>query len=190
MAQSRNKQALGIVLVLVGLLFLLVTNKLLWFGWSAVWPLFLILGGVFFLKVFAAGKNPDLLFSGLASLLLGLFFMLFTTGILLWEKLAILWPTFPLIGGIALMAMSAVSKEASGSLIVGIVAVAFSIACYTYAAGTLSPRVVTPFVRLWPLVLIIIGIVVFLKAKREEFDAGPDQGGASEKPSIENTDTD
>ena len=161
----RNKEVLGILLALVGLLFLLVSNGLLWFGWGAVWPLFLVLAGGFLLKIFSDRKNPDQLFGGIMLLFLGLFFMMFTTGLRSWDAMTSLWPTIPMIAGISLLAMAVLKKQAAVPLVGGIVLIGIAISCYLYTAGTISPRVATPFIRLWPLVLIASGVLIYLRSR-------------------------
>lgn len=174
MMYGRNKEVLGILLALVGLLFLLVSNHLLWFGWDAVWPLFLVLAGGFLLKIFSDRKGPDHLFGGLTLLFLGMFFMIFTTGIRSWNGLAALWPTMPMIVGISLLAMAVMKKHSNTPLVIGIVLVGLSIACYMYTAGTISPRVATPFIRLWPLVLIASGVLIFMRSREGRMSAALD----------------
>jgi putative methionine-R-sulfoxide reductase with GAF domain len=169
---KRNKEVLGIVLALVGLLFLLVSNNLLWFGWSAVWPLFLVLTGGFLLRIFADKKNPDSLFGGLIFLFLGFFFLIFTTGIRPWNAMAALWPAIPMIAGIALLALAVMKKHATAPLVIGVVLVGLSIACFMYTAGTIGSHIAVPFIRLWPLVLIASGVLIFLRSRdgRRETD--------------------
>jgi L-methionine (R)-S-oxide reductase len=165
--QMKNKEILGAILALVGLLFLLVSNGVLWFGWNAVWPLFLLLTGGLLLKVFSDKRGPEQLFGGLMSIFLGFFFLLFTAGVRPWEAMVRLWPTFPMMTGISLLAMAAVKKHSTGTFVSGILAVILSIACYSYTAGAVSRSVAAPFVRLWPLVLIASGVILYLRAGRE-----------------------
>lgn len=175
MIYSKNKEVFGVLLALVGLLFLLVSNKLLWFGWGAVWPLFLVLAGGFLLKIFSDRKDPDQLFAGLVLLLLGFFFLLFTTGIRSWESMGILWPAIPMIAGVSLLAMAAMKRGEAAPLVIGIVVVGLSIACSMYTGGMISARVATPFIRLWPLVLIASGVLIYMRSRdgRVSADIGP-----------------
>ena len=59
MAGNRNQEIFGIFLALLGLLFLLVNNKLLWFGWEVLWPAIPFLLGLFLLRLFAANGFLD-----------------------------------------------------------------------------------------------------------------------------------
>jgi hypothetical protein len=176
LAKEPQKQALGVVLIVVGFLFLLVSNHLI-LGWEDVWPLFPLLGGIFFLKLSSSRKDSEIIFIGTALLLLGVFFLCFTFGAL--------WPTFPLIGGVSLIAAALHRENSASPLVVGIVALLFALVGYLYTGGVISDRVAQPFVRLWPLLIIAIGIVVFLRARaQEEYDVKQDivPPPATEKP--------
>jgi GAF domain-containing protein len=168
MIRMKNRELLGVILALVGLLFLLVSNGILWFGWDAVWPLFLLLAGGFLLKMFSDKKNPEQLFGGLVLIFLGFLFLLFATGLLPWDAMARLWPTIPMITGISLLAMAGAKKRSIGTFVSGISAVVLSIACYTYTAGAIGEEVAAPFIRLWPLVLIASGVFIFMRASKGE----------------------
>ncbi len=189
MAKERQKQALGIILIVVGLLFLLVSNRLV-LGWDNVWPLFPLLGGIFFLKLYSVRKEGEVLYVGTALLLIGVFFLLFTFRILDWADMESLWPTFPLIGGISFLAYASTRKHPTSPLIVGIAAILFALVSYLYTGDVISRRVAEPFVRLWPLILVITGILVFLRARGHkdetrlwEADTLADTGTTGAEPS-------
>lgn len=192
MAKEPQKQALGIVLIVVGFLFLLVSNHLI-IGWEDVWPLFPLLAGIFFLKLSSARRDSEIVFIGTALLLLGVFFLCFTFGVLDWERMRTLWPTFPLIGGVSFIAAAVMRENAASPFVVGVVALLFAFVGYLYTGGVISDRVAQPFVRLWPLLLIAIGIVVFLRARaQEDYDAkkdiasplATDESSRSEEPDV------
>ena len=117
MLKSRNREILGIFLAGLGLLFLLVNNGLLWFGWEAIWPLFPLIGGLFLLKVYASGRLPGQLFAGLVLTGLGAFFFVFSTGMIPWGDMRILWPFFPLIAGLGLLALGATGDRPGSALV-------------------------------------------------------------------------
>jgi len=167
MIRKNSKQILGVIMIVVGVLFLLANFNMPVIKWSLLWPVFLLLLGGFLLRMVASRKNAEALFGGLLSSFLGFFFLLFTTGILEWSRMSSLWPVFPLMGGISLLAVSGIKKEATGEVVVGTAAIVFSVLSFLYAAGLKESSVVKTFVRFWPLVLVAAGAVVFLKARRE-----------------------
>ncbi len=167
MQSVQSPKALGIFLIALGVLFLLLNNGLLWFGWEAVWPIFPLLIGLFLLKVFVGRRKPRQLFTGVFLLLLSLFFFSFTLGIFPWEKMFALWPTFPLIIGVSLLALAGVGRHTSSALVVGLAMILFSVLAYMSAGGAIRPRISEPLSRLWPLVLVAAGALVFLRARKE-----------------------
>lgn len=167
MQSVQNPKALGIFLIALGVLFLLLNNGLLWFGWEVVWPIFPLLIGLSLLKVFAGRRKPRQLFTGVFLLLLSLFFFGFTLGIFPWEKMFELWPTFPLILGVSLLALAGVDRHTSSALVVGLAMILFSVLAYMSAGGAIRPRISEPLSRLWPLVLVGAGSLVFLRARKE-----------------------
>jgi hypothetical protein len=170
MNPDRNREILGLGLALIGFIFLLASNNLLWIGWDAIWPILLLLFGIVSLRIFFSKRTPALLLTGIVSLFLGFFFFIFSAGFLPWSDIAVLWPTFPLIGGIALIATAGIDKRATDAVIVGIIAVLFSIACYMANSGVIGGRIAGPFIRLWPLAIVGSGVVVYLKARSERLE--------------------
>ncbi|MFQ5511500.1 MAG: hypothetical protein ACE5EO_06580 [Candidatus Krumholzibacteriia bacterium] len=184
MARNRNQEVFGIFLAVLGLLFLLVNNKLLWFGWEALWPTIPFLIGLFLLRIFAARRKPRQLFLGSFLVQFGLFFFVFSSGIAQWESMETLWPTITLMTGISLLAVSGVVEPASSPLVIGLFFVIFSIVSYFSASGAIGSRLSEPFVRVWPLALVAAGVLVFLRARggihpvKDDTDATGDGPGA------------
>lgn len=167
MSANRNQKALGVFLIVLGVLFLLVSNRLLWFGWDVLWPTFPLLVGLFLLRVFANRRKPRQLFWGALLAQFGVFFFLFSTHILAWEAMSTLWPAFPLMVGLSLIALSGVGEQAPSSLVVGLAFVVFAIVSFFAESGAIHSRLSEPLVRIWPLVLVGAGILIFLRARRE-----------------------
>ncbi len=166
MPVKRNSEVFGIFLAILGVLFLLVNNNLVWFGWDALWPLIPLLLGVFMLRDYYARRSPQQLFRGSFLVLFGLFFFLFSSGILGWDAMQTLWPTIPLIIGISLLILSAAAAEAPPVLF-GIVLVVFAIVSYLAESEVIERRISEPFIRIWPLVLVGAGVLIYLRGKRE-----------------------
>ncbi|MDH3215380.1 MAG: hypothetical protein OEN01_03705 [Candidatus Krumholzibacteria bacterium] len=185
MLGSRNQEVFGIFLAVLGILFLLVNNGLLWFGWEALWPAIPFLIGAFLLIVYTRRRRPRQLFLGTFLVLFGAFFSLFSTGILAWDAMDRLWPTIPLIVGASLFVLTVAGAEGP-PLIFGIVLVVFATVGFLAESDVIEPRVSQPFVRIWPLVLVAAGILIFLRGKRERLQSEPispaSTGPESESP--------
>lgn len=183
MPRDKNQEIFGIFLAVLGTLFLLVNNHLLWFGWDALWPTIPFLVGVFLLRVFAARRKPRQLFVGAFLVQFGLFFFLFSSGAVPWEAMDKLWPTVPLIFGISFLSICGVVEPAASPLVFGLLFVIFAIVSYLAASGAIESRMSQPVVRIWPLFLIAAGVLVFLRARRERLSGSPPEtdgpGGAA-----------
>lgn len=181
MARRRNSEVFGIFLTVLGVLFLLVNNRLVWFGWDALWPLIPLLLGVFMLRDYMARRNPRQLFRGTIFVLSGIFFFLFTSGILDWSEMKSLWPTIPLIVGISLLVLSATGIEAP-PILFGVFLIAFAVVGYLAESEVIESRISEPFVRIWPLVLVGAGVLIYLRGRRERFEGETrtDSGGITD----------
>lgn len=156
---ARKRKFTGIGLIVIGVLFLMVSNDIL-LGWVNVWPLFPILAGMLFLRVYARGKTPEMLFGGISALLMGVFLLFFSLGIFTWSRMEVLWPVMPAIAGIGLLAVAATHHGTTASLIIGVVVILFAFLGFLREGGVINERVVSPFIRLWPLVLVVAGITM------------------------------
>lgn len=153
-----NRDRLGSVwlgLTFIGLGVMLLLGQ--WLGWGQLWPLFPLIGGLSFLVAYVLGgfRDAGLVFVGTAAVLVGLFFLGFTTGHWEWAEMERLWPVFPLIGGVAFCALFVAERARDlGTLTVGAVALVIGIAGLGITFGFLGKEVV----KLWPLLLILIGL--------------------------------
>jgi len=162
MPDTRKRRTIAIALIALGVLFLMVSNGIL-LGWMHIWPIFPIGAGMLFLRAWSARGRREgtwFLFTGGTLSLLGLFLLLFSTGILDWSKLDILWPVFPLIAGVGFLAESAASSNGTPALITGSAIVIFTLVAFFVETSFINPRVASPFIRFWPLVLILAGVVL------------------------------
>jgi signal transduction histidine kinase len=164
---SRHQEILGILLIVIGLLFLLVSNDLLWFGWEAVWPIFPFLFGVFLLRFYTARRKPRQLFWGSLFAQLGFFFFLFSSNIFDWDDMSVAWPAFPMMLGVSMLAVSGVIEEAARAVIMGVFFLIVAGVFFLVQSGAIAGRV-TWFTRIWPLVLVGAGVLVFLRSRREK----------------------
>lgn len=143
-------------LALIGLGIAFVIAQLI--GWDRIWPLFPMLGGLAFLAwyILTGFKDAGLVFVGIAGTLVGLFFFGFTLGIWEWGQMRDLWPVFPLIGGVAFVALFFAERARDmGTMGVGCAALIVGAVGLAFTFGLVSSDIW----RLWPLLLILMGVL-------------------------------
>ena len=151
----------GLIIIAIGVWFLMSSLGVNLPNIGNLWPVFPTLGGFAFLAAYLFGNEKDsgFLIPGVGGFLTGLFFFLFTFGIYEWGEMSRLWPVFPLIGGIAFLAMFMAERDggllvpAFGGIGVGIVGLLFTMTGLSLA--WLSTY--------WPVILIILGIIVLVQ---------------------------
>jgi hypothetical protein len=144
----------GLALIGTGAVLLLAQ----WLGWDKIWPLFSLLGGLGFLAGYAVSgfKEEGFVFAGTVAVLIGLFFFGFTLDFWDWAEMAVLWPVFPLIGGVAFFVLFlADRKHDVGVLGVGCAAILVGEVGLAVTYGLLGSDIV----KLWPLLLILMGLI-------------------------------
>lgn len=151
----------GILLVILGSIFFV--GQL--FGETFIryfWPLFLLIGGLaFYASYYIRVEKPPgyegLLFPGTYLIVLGILFLLMV--IIGWQAMRYLWPTFVLGVPLGLLSMYVFGPQTADQprkdLRAAIRTLFIIVAVlYIFAAGGL---------HLWPLILIIIGILIIFK---------------------------
>ena len=103
MRNRRGTLIPGLLLVALGAWLLASTLGVRLPSFETLWPVALIVFGLAFLVQFFAGgrQSEGLVFTGIATLLLGGFFLAITLGGLPWSAAGRLWPVYQLIGGAA-----------------------------------------------------------------------------------------
>ena len=161
----------GMILILLGVWFLLDNFGIIQMNMGQLWPVFPLLFGVAMLVTGVLrsrrGRMDDgAMMVGVWGTLSGLFFFLFTFGAVSWDQMGLLWPTFPLIGGLGFLAAFLTSRLRDwGLLIVGAIATLVGVLGYVFTYGVLSPSLaqfVLPYLA--PLLLILAGIGVVVSA--------------------------
>jgi hypothetical protein len=152
---------IGILFITLGAIFLVAQVLGRWFI-TDFWPVFLIAGGlVFYAAYFLRELKPPgyegLLFPGTYIMVLGILFLFMN--LISWHAMRYLWPTFLFGVAISLGAMYRYGPKDNRQQRKDIISTAkiltiISLVLYLVAAGGL---------RLWPLILIIVGIVIILK---------------------------
>ncbi|MGE5530478.1 MAG: LiaI-LiaF-like domain-containing protein [Patescibacteria group bacterium] len=160
MAKHSARLVFGVVLILLGVIFLLPNLDLPLFGWGNIWPFFIILGGLAFLLgwVLSPGHDEGLAFVGTGTLLVGVFLALFAWDILSWWEMGKWWPGFPLIGGLAFLALWAAGRaEDPGVLVPALGGIAIGGVAFLFTFGLVGLEIAA---RWWPLLIMALGVAI------------------------------
>jgi hypothetical protein len=165
MKQHRGSILAGIFLILLGLWLLAGRLGANLPDLGQLWPVLVILGGVWSFIDFTATRKPDQLFWAVASVLVGIFFLCITVfNYLEWEDMRRYWPVFVLIFSAASVAewLAAPSHRntlymAGISLLVGLFFLALNL---NLLSSTLGEQIL----QLWPVALILLGLVMMVRA--------------------------
>jgi hypothetical protein len=149
---------IGIGLVILGLLFLFENFGYIEFDFGEIWPVFVVLGGVgFWLGFFKDRTNIGLLMPGTILVTYGLLFWYCSAQG--WYHMQALWPFFLIGPGIGFFLMYLFGEREKGLLIpAGILT----------GLGILFMFRYWMYLRYWPVILIILGIVLIAKHMRAE----------------------
>ena len=157
----------ALVLILLGIYLLLADLNVGIPRWDVVWPIFPFAGGLAFLGSFVFGqrRDPGQVFVGTAATLVGLVFFFVTLGPLSYRDLTTWWPVFVLVGSAAFLAQwVAAGFRDWGALFLALVALVVGGAGLAVTLQLLGPQTVELLPRLWPALLILLGLMVFLRA--------------------------
>lgn len=175
---NAKKSVIGaLVLIALGVWLLAQNLRLPLPPLGTWWPAILILTGMVALVNYVSGRErtPGQIFLGFAATLLGLFFCLFTLNVpvplpglregVRWEDMGRLWPAFVLIGGVAVIAQFIVNpRRAWGDFVFGALAVIVGFVAFPFTLGMLPPGWGRAVLKLWPLMLIVMGLALLLQA--------------------------
>lgn len=177
MQKRRGSIIWALVLIVLGLWFLArnLNFSLPYVG--TLWPAILIIVGIAALVSYITGRerDPGQVFVGFFTTLLGLFFFLFTLHVAVplpglqegvrWEDMGRLWPAFVLIGGVAIIAHFIVNpRRAWGDFVFGALAVIAGFVAFPFTLGMLPPDWGRAVLKLWPVILIVMGMALLLQA--------------------------
>ena len=154
---DNRSKALGLGLIFLGIVFLLENLNVIRFNFFQIWPVFVILGGVgFLLGFFINKKNYGLVMPGIILIIYGSLFMY--CNIMGWEYMQSLWPVFLLGPGLGFFVLYFLGQHDKGLLLPGgILTVLGLLFIFRYFE----------YLRYWPVLLIIGGIVlIFLSGKK------------------------
>ena len=165
MKPNRGAIVPGLFLIAFGLWLLARNLGLPLPGLGQLWPAFPLLGGLAFLAQYFAGgrKEEGLVFVGVAATLVGAFFFAFTLGPLAWEEMGRWWPVFVLIGAAAFLAQWLTQPREWGLLIPAGIALLVGSIALGATQRVFSSGVVAQLVNLWPVLLILAGIITLAR---------------------------
>lgn len=159
---KRDSIVWGVILILLGLGFLayqLFPDVFAGFAW----PWLLVALGVVFVVMSLLTRTGGTMIPGVVLLGLGGIFLYQTrTGD--WASWSYLWTLMPGLGGLGLLLGGLIDRELRPARVGGVIMIAASVVLFAVFGGLfgLSPAVL----RFWPVVLIIVGAVVFFRAMR------------------------
>lgn len=150
---------IGIVLIVLGLIFLATTQGYFNFDWGTIWPAFVVLGGVIPLLNLPNAHTPaqrgGLVIGATIPILLGVYFFGAVNNWIGWE----MWPVYPLIVGIAFFAGYLASGfQEVGFIIPGVILTAVGL---VFGAFVLSNQY-DLLGKIWPLFLILAGVLALI----------------------------
>jgi peptidoglycan/LPS O-acetylase OafA/YrhL len=164
--RKRGTVLLALILIILGSYLLLSELNAELPGWRQVWPVFPFAAGLALIIAYIVNPqdNPDHVFLGTAATLVGVVFFFVTLGPLEYRDLESWWPVFVLIGGAAFLAQWAAGGFQNwDSLFLGLVALIVGSGAFTITFQLLGPGTREILPKLWPVVLILVGLMVLLR---------------------------
>ncbi len=148
----------GILLIIIGFLFLLSNLGWFEFDWGDIWPLVIIIGGImFWIGWLANRKEYGLLMPGTILLVYGCMFQYSVLNG--WYYMDIFWPGFLLGPGLGFLFMYLLGNHEKGLLIPGGILIGLAV---LFWSGQ-------DFSRLfWPLLIIGVGVYLLFKSRAKE----------------------
>lgn len=153
---SLNRPLLpGISMIGLGILFLVL--NLTDMRMRDVWPLFVLMPGIlFYIMFFLDRANYGLLMPATVLTVSG--FMFFYCVFNGWHLMGSIWPLYMVAPGVAFLLMYRFGKKEKGLLIPGFILSGMG---FIFLLGA------TDYPHLWPIVLIIIGVVLIMNSRRK-----------------------
>lgn len=164
---SKKKIVLPLLLILLGIYFLLDELGINIPGWDVLWPVFPFAGGLVFLGSYLFGhkRDPGRIFVGIAATLIGLVFSFVTLGPLEYQDIDVWWPIFIIIGGVAFLARWAAARFSDwNALFLAVAALAVGGMGLAVTLELFGPRTSEFLPSLWPVVLILVGLIMLLRS--------------------------
>jgi hypothetical protein len=169
MTKSTRSLIPGIVLIVIGAVFLLYELDLVYFRWRQIYPLvFLGLGVLFLGSVFTKG-DKGASFPATIFLVLGAFFYLRNFGYFsidyYFYDFRDFWPIFLLAFGLGFVVLFLFRRDDWGLLVPGGVLLFFGAIFFLRTLDILYWRNVADF---WPIILIAVGLSMIINTLRKK----------------------
>ncbi|WP_432663849.1 DUF5668 domain-containing protein [Wukongibacter baidiensis] len=147
---------IGVIIIIIGVLFLLVNFNIVNLNFYYIWPLFIIIPGLCLeISYFTTKKNSGVLVPAGILIVIGL---LFYTNILLgWHLMESLWPVFPLSVSFGLFQLYLFGTKDRGVLVSSLIIGGFSLVSLSFTLFAMD------FDLLFPITLILIGFIVIFR---------------------------
>ncbi len=152
----------GVVLIVLGVIFLVDRLNLFYLDWSVIWPSLVILLGIYFFA--RAAHDSGSVFAGTLFFFSGLAFLARNEG---WFYTYVHFGFGGIllaILGLAFLALFVVRPEDWGVLIPGVFFVFLGGLIWADQTGLISWYTRHQILRLWPVLLILIGIGIIISA--------------------------
>jgi len=163
--QSSRSPVPGIILIVLGVAFLIANFA--HYNLESLWPIFVLAPGVAFLVLFFRERtNYGLLMPGTILTVIGLLFFVCTMNG--WQQMEHLWPLFMMAPGLGFLMMYFFGKRERGFLVpAGILT----------GLGLIFLLNESESEYVWPIVLILLGLLVLLRGTRKQETPATQTGG-------------
>jgi hypothetical protein len=168
MKSKRGSIIGGIILILIGAWLLAQQLGANVPSLGQLWPGFIILGGLISLISFVSDRKSDQLFFGIAGILTGGFFFLFTLGRLSWqEDMGRYWPVFVLIFSVASLAQWIAAPSQRGYLVQAALGLFIGLFFLAYNFNLFNRALTQQILQFWPVLLILAGLIALVRTIRK-----------------------
>jgi len=160
--QHKNSIIPGVILILIGVLILLHKFQVFYLDWGTIYPIVLMVTGLSFFVLIKTRNDKGAVFPGTVFFLIGLFFFLRNNNWLDLYYFDEFWPVFLIIFGLAFLAVFVLKPHDWGVLIPASILLFLGLVFFSNKMGWLSWGTQVTISRLWPVLLILIGVVIIL----------------------------
>lgn len=158
---QNTNTAVGVLLILLGLAFFVVTQGAFELNWRTTWPVFPTIAGGFLIVLAYTSPNlwrrAGMVLGGTIPLLIGIFFFLFNIGVLP-NEMKRLWPVFPLIVGVAFFAAYFASEGQQRFYLIP--ASILTLVALVFGSLLWSGNTYGAIGQVWPIFLILAGVLL------------------------------